>query len=144
MSEGQQIDLGAMPIDQLNSLKQQLEEEQQALRNNFISLREAQHRFRGSLAALSSLTPENQGLFRNLRLMRVCVLIYLPLPQLGKDILVPLTSSLYVPGSIASTEEVMVDIGTGYYVTKSTNSAKDFLMRKVRALHSCAIYRTAS
>ena len=58
----QQIDLGALPLDQLSSLKQQLEEEQQSLSNNFINLREAQHRFRGSLSALSSLTPENQGL----------------------------------------------------------------------------------
>ena len=62
MADGQQIDLGALPIDQLNQLKQQLEGEQESLRNNFISLREAQNRFRGSIVALGSLTPENQGM----------------------------------------------------------------------------------
>ena len=36
----------------------------------------------------------------------------------GKDILVPLTTSLYVPGKLASTELVLVDVGTGFYVEK--------------------------
>jgi prefoldin alpha subunit len=31
---------------------------------------------------------------------------------------VPLTSSLYVPGSLADTENVIVDVGTGFYVEK--------------------------
>lgn len=35
-----------------------------------------------------------------------------------KTILVPLTNSLYVPGKLADTEHVIVDIGTGYYVKK--------------------------
>jgi prefoldin subunit 5 len=30
--------------------------------------------------------------------------------------MLPLTPSLYVNGSVASTETVMVDIGTGYFV----------------------------
>lgn len=38
--------------------------------------------------------------------------------DLGKQILVPLTSSLYVPGTIADTENVIVDVGTGFYVEK--------------------------
>jgi prefoldin subunit 5 len=38
--------------------------------------------------------------------------------RLGKIILVPLTTSLYVPGTMADTENVIVDIGTGFYVEK--------------------------
>lgn len=34
------------------------------------------------------------------------------------ETLVPLTSSLYVPGKIGSSDRVIVDIGTGYYVKK--------------------------
>lgn len=41
-----------------------------------------------------------------------------PLNPLGKPILVPLTTSLYVPGELADTENVIVDIGTGFYVEK--------------------------
>ena len=36
----------------------------------------------------------------------------------GKTILVPLSSSLYVPGKLSDPENVIVDIGTGYYVKK--------------------------
>lgn len=35
-----------------------------------------------------------------------------------KPILVPLTTSLYVPGKLADTENVIVDVGTGFYVEK--------------------------
>jgi hypothetical protein len=35
-----------------------------------------------------------------------------------KTILVPLTSSLYVPGKLQGVENVIVDVGTGYYVQK--------------------------
>lgn len=37
---------------------------------------------------------------------------------LGREILVPLTTSLYVPGKLASTQTVLVDVGTGFYVEK--------------------------
>jgi prefoldin alpha subunit len=36
----------------------------------------------------------------------------------GKTILVPLTSSLYVPGTMTMTDKVIVDVGTGFYVEK--------------------------
>jgi prefoldin alpha subunit len=34
------------------------------------------------------------------------------------EILVPLTTSLYVPGKLADRQKVIVDIGTGFYVEK--------------------------
>lgn len=36
----------------------------------------------------------------------------------GKQVLVPLTSSLYVPGKLSDVEHVVVDVGTGYYIKK--------------------------
>ena len=36
----------------------------------------------------------------------------------GKAVLVPLTSSLYVPGKLSNVLEVVVDVGTGYYIKK--------------------------
>lgn len=48
----------------------------------------------------------------------------------GTPILVPLTPSLYVPGQLASTDVVLVDVGTGFYVEKVcqriTRVLKDF------------------
>ena len=53
------------------------------------------------------------------------------LSALGTPILVPLTPSLYVPGKLASTETVLVDVGTGFYIEKSPDAAQDFYKRKV-------------
>ena len=43
----------------------------------------------------------------------------------------------YVPGIISDTSEVLVDVGTGYFVNKSTSAAADFLERKVCASSYC-------
>jgi prefoldin alpha subunit len=43
-------------------------------------------------------------------------------PLAGKPLLVPLTTSLYVPGTLADSEKVIVDVGTGYYVEKVQRS----------------------
>jgi len=41
----------------------------------------------------------------------------------GKQVLVPLTSSLYVPGRLTDVASVVVDVGTGYYVKKTKAEA---------------------
>lgn len=35
-----------------------------------------------------------------------------------RPVLVPLTTSLYVPGTLADSDSVIVDVGTGFYVEK--------------------------
>jgi prefoldin alpha subunit len=47
---------------------------------------------------------------------------------------VPLTASLYVPGKLADTEKVLVDVGTGFYVEKKRDKAKVFYEGKVKEL----------
>ena len=49
-----------------------------------------------------------------------------------KEILVPLTGSMYVPGKLSEPEKVIVDIGTGYYVEKDLDSAKEYFSKKVK------------
>ena len=49
-----------------------------------------------------------------------------------KEILVPLTGSMYVPGKLKDPEKVVVDIGTGYYVEKDIEAARDYFTRKVK------------
>ena len=48
----------------------------------------------------------------------------------------PLTSSMYIPGKIADVENVLVDVGTGYFVEKSVEAADDFYDRKVKLLQA--------
>jgi prefoldin alpha subunit len=54
---------------------------------------------------------------------------------IGTEILVPLTQSLYVPGQLADTNTVIVDVGTGFYVEKSTTEAIKFYNGKVDDLN---------
>jgi prefoldin alpha subunit len=49
-----------------------------------------------------------------------------------KEILVPLTGSMYVPGILSDPDKVIVDVGTGYYVEKDIASAKEYFVKKVK------------
>ncbi|KAK7092587.1 prefoldin subunit 5-like [Littorina saxatilis] len=108
-SGGQQIDITQLPAAQLNQLSQQLEQEIEFFGNSLNQLKVAQTKFMESEECVSRVNPESKG----------------------KPILVPLTSSMYVPGELSNVESVLVDIGTGYYVDMSPAKAKDYFSRKV-------------
>ena len=54
----------------------------------------------------------------------------------GTPMLVPLTSSLYVPGETAPLDNVLVDVGTGYFIEKSIDHAQAFLQRKMALIEN--------
>lgn len=45
--------------------------------------------------------------------------------------MVPLTGSMYVTGKLVDTNNVLVDIGTGYYAGKSMDDAKEYFIRRM-------------
>lgn len=45
--------------------------------------------------------------------------------------LVPLTGSMYVPGKFKDINNVLIDIGTGYYVEMDLEKGKDYFKRRV-------------
>ena len=49
----------------------------------------------------------------------------------GKEVLVPLTQSLFVPGRLRATAPVLVDVGTGFYVGKTPEGAAEILAKQV-------------
>lgn len=104
----QSIDLSVLSLEQLNQMKTQNEEEVQTLTGNFVKLRDAQARFSESISAVEALGNKVED----------------------REILVPLTQSLYVPGKVIEANKMMVDIGTGYYVEKDQPKTKEFLERK--------------
>lgn len=102
-----------MSAPQLTQLKKQLDEEIAHLTNSHTQLRAAQAKFRDCIASLQKgLDNKNEN----------------------RNILVPLTSSLYVPGTLADLDKVIVDVGTGYFVEKSRPDAKVFYEAKVKEL----------
>lgn len=56
----------------------------------------------------------------------------------AKELLVPLTSSLYLPGKIVDKDEYLVDIGTGYFVGKLGKEAKQVYEGKINKLNDDA------
>ncbi|KAL8763392.1 MAG: hypothetical protein Q9184_000780 [Pyrenodesmia sp. 2 TL-2023] len=110
--ETSSVKLSTLPIPQLTSIKNQLTQELQHLTNSFTQLRAAQAKFRDCINSI------RDGIEKGGR-------------KEGTPILVPLTPSLYVPGKLASTETVLVDIGTGFYVEKTPPDARHFYTSKV-------------
>ncbi|KAH1028289.1 hypothetical protein HUJ05_001660, partial [Dendroctonus ponderosae] len=95
----QEIDLATLNIQQLGTLKQRVDQELEAFQDSLTSLKVAQQKFQSSNETLQNLDASVEG----------------------KDILVPLTGSLvqmYVPGKLVDTSNVIIDIGTRYYVEK--------------------------
>ncbi|KPJ14513.1 Prefoldin subunit 5 [Papilio machaon] len=106
----QQIDLSKLNLPQLAQLKQQVDHDLQVFQESLQALKIAQGKFVDSGETVEKLTPATKG----------------------KTILVPLTSSMYVSGTIADTDNVIIDIGTGYYAQKDIEGAKDYFKRKVQ------------
>ncbi|KAJ8108104.1 hypothetical protein OPT61_g8404 [Boeremia exigua] len=106
-----QIDVTQLPVPQLQELKTQLDRELEHLTTSFQSLRTAQAKFRDCLTSIATGISTSTS---------------------EKTLLVPLTSSLYVPGKLTDHEHVLVDVGTGFFVEKDIPSAKDFYERKVK------------
>lgn len=52
----------------------------------------------------------------------------------GKELMVPLTSSIYVPGRLADSRKVLIDIGTGFFVEKSPAAAEKHFARRATLL----------
>ncbi|PSS14939.1 hypothetical protein M430DRAFT_20253 [Amorphotheca resinae ATCC 22711] len=111
--KGQTIDLASLSTQQLSQVKKQLDDELEHLTNSFTQLRAAQAKFRECLRSISTGVTPKAG---------------------DKPILVPLTTSLYVPGTLADKENVIVDVGTGFYVEKSTKDATKFYEGKISEL----------
>ena len=103
------ISLDSMTLEQLNQIKQSEESRLQAITNHYATLRASAARFGAAKEALNAvISPAHEG----------------------KEIMIPLTESLYTPGKIKDTNRVMVELGTGFYAEKSAKDASAFLDRK--------------
>ncbi|KAL8281132.1 hypothetical protein RQP46_006490 [Phenoliferia psychrophenolica] len=107
-----QVSLEDLAPEQLRQVQQQLDDELKHLTQAFGNLKAAQSKFSSCMEAVDAIKPANKD----------------------KKILIPLTSSLYVPGRLKDTENVIVDVGTGYYVEKSAKAAKTLYNSKILEL----------
>ena len=104
-----EMDISTLSLDQLNQLKSQHEQELNQLRERHSSLKQAEGRFRQSKDALAAISKDDEG----------------------RRMLVPLTQSLYVPGELGDPDQLLVELGTGYYIEKTQQGATELLDRKI-------------
>ncbi|CAG8290970.1 unnamed protein product, partial [Penicillium nalgiovense] len=96
------INLASLSVPQLRALQTRLTSELEHLTTSHTKLRAAQAKFRDCVRSI------NDGVTGDAKKGTD-----------GRDeILVPLTSSLYVKGRLTDREKVLVDVGTGFYVEK--------------------------
>uniref|UniRef100_A0A8C8WNV4 Prefoldin subunit 5 n=1 Tax=Panthera leo TaxID=9689 RepID=A0A8C8WNV4_PANLE len=105
----QSVNITELNLPQLEMLKNQLDQEVEFLSTSIAQLKVVQTKYVEAKDCLNVLNKNNEG----------------------KELLVPLTSSMYVPGKLHDVEHVLIDVGTGYYVEKTAEDAKDFFKRKI-------------
>lgn len=111
------VDLATLSVQQLSSVKKQLDDELEHLSTSFSKLRAAQTKFReciksiqeGVVSYASGIWLEKGDRERGTNHTDILA---------DRPVLVPLTTSLYVPGRLADSDRVIVDVGTGFYVEK--------------------------
>ncbi|KAJ4972942.1 hypothetical protein NE237_006116 [Protea cynaroides] len=103
-----------MSLEQLKALKEQSDMEVNLLQDSLNNIRTATVRLEMASNALHDLSLRPQG----------------------KKMLVPLTASLYVPGTLDDADKVLVDVGTGYFIEKTMPEGKDYCERKINLLKS--------
>jgi len=106
------VSLSQLPLEELNNVKESLEQEVRTLASSLQALRQMRERFFESKTGIEHLKE------------------YRP----GDRVLIPLTSSLYVTGEFGDTSQCIVDVGTGYYVKQGLGKAEDFMDRKMKFL----------
>ncbi|KAJ0960111.1 hypothetical protein J5N97_000114 [Dioscorea zingiberensis] len=103
-----------MSLEQLKAFKEQSDLEVNLLQDSLNNIRTAATRLELASAALQDLS----------------------LRPRGKQMLVPLTASLYVPGTLDDADKVLIDVGTGYFIEKTMDEGKDYCNRKINLLKS--------
>ncbi|KAI4385809.1 hypothetical protein MLD38_003802 [Melastoma candidum] len=108
------VELQRLSVEQLKAVKEQTDLEINLLQDSLNNIRTATSRLESASTALDDLS----------------------LRPLDHRILVPLASSLYVPASLAASDRVLVDVGTGYFIEKTMTEGKDYCERKINLLKS--------
>lgn len=90
----QQLDITQLSAPDLQELHQQLTNEVNSFASNMVALQQTAGRFASAGQTVESLHQQKQG----------------------QPILLPMTESLYVKGTLHSVDTVLLEIGTGYYI----------------------------
>ncbi|CDS36935.1 protein osteopotentia [Echinococcus multilocularis] len=109
MSETESVDIATLPLPQIQEIAKQFEQKLQYINASLQQLRVLQGQFASSRDCLKNFNVENKD----------------------KNTLIPLTSTLCVPGRLIDPTCVLVDIGTGYFVEMKVEEASKHFTKRI-------------
>ena len=109
--EIKEVPLEKLSIDQLNYVGRQIEQDISNYSSYYSSLRIAHNKFL-----------DNKEYINDLKTYQ------------DKEILVPMTSSLYIPGKCSDVKRVTVEIGANFFIETTIDKAEKFCDRKLESI----------
>ncbi|NXL91650.1 PFD5 protein, partial [Alectura lathami] len=118
----QAVNVSELSLPQLEVLKSQLDQEVEFLSSSITQLKVVQTKYVEAKDCLNVLNKSNEGKRdpRGVAPGPPASLLSLTTPR-----------QMYVPGKLSDIERVLIDVGTGYYVEKTADDARDFFKRKI-------------
>lgn len=105
------IDLSQLAPQQLAEIRKSTEQEIQHFTQSLQALQTAQLKLQDCINTIDSMEQSTT-----------------------EDLLVPMTSLLYLPGKVKQKDQYLVDIGTGYFVEKTAKDAQVVYQKKLTKL----------
>ena len=106
-----EVPIEKLSIDQLNYVGQQIEKEIKNYSQYYSSLRAVNNKYLDNKEYIKQLKEYKE-----------------------KEILVPMTSSLYIPGKCTDIKKVTIEIGANFFVETTIDKAEKFCDRKIESL----------
>lgn len=106
------VDLNTLQPQQLMAVKQTTQQELAHLQSSYDALNVARKKYKDCISSVNNIVKSGE-----------------------QEMLVPLTSSLYVRGTNA-VDKFKIDIGTGYFVEKDDKDATSFFDKRINKLSS--------
>ena len=108
----EKLKLEGLNYNELLELKKTIETEINFLSGSFDQLRLAATKFSAAKEKLEIFNPEAND----------------------KDILVPLTTSVFIPGRLKSVDRIMFEVGASYFVEDTVPKATEFYNRRIESI----------
>ena len=106
-----EVPIEKLSIEQLNYVGQQIEKEIKNYSQYYSSLRSVSNKYLDNKEYIKQLKEYKE-----------------------KEILVPMTSSLYIPGKSTDVKKLMIEIGTNFFVETTIEKADKFCDRRIENL----------
>ena len=108
-----ELALSQLSLEQLSAVGKQIEQEVQSLSSSYTSLKVVLTKFK-----------DNKTYIKNL------------MEAKDKDMLIPLSQSVFIPGRISDIKHLMIELGGNYLVQTDVEKADAFCDRKIELLNT--------